>query len=313
MENSGKGVAVMNEGVGAKHVTYDKHEAEWDKVLNDAERQLVGETWFQSDTLDSWRHQRMREPVKPLASMDKDASWLTIGDGRFGSDAHFLLSLGVSNVHCTDISVTLLKIGNERGFIDTYSAQNAEAIKFPDDSFDYVYCKEAFHHCPRSYIALHEMFRVAKKAVVITEPWDDVIEPAPFSILLRLAKRLLARKYAEHGFESVGNYVYSISPREVEKFLLGMHYSCVAFFSANDAYFPGIEFIKLKPRSPKDLLIKLKLKVRIFILDLLCWLKIKKPSMLIAILFKEQPSGQVLASLKSYGWLIKELPKNPYL
>ncbi len=313
MENSGKGAAVMNEGTGAKHVTYDKHEAEWDKVLNDAERQLVGETWFLNDTLDSWRHQRMREPVKPLASMDKDASWLTIGDGRFGSDAHFLLSLGVSNVHCTDISDTLLKIGYERGFIDTYSAQNAEAIQFSDESFDYIYCKEAFHHCPRSYIALHEMFRVAKKAVVITEPWDDVVEPAPFSILLRLARRLMGRKNTEHGFESVGNYVYSISPREVEKFLLGMHYSCVAFFSVNDAYFPGIEFIKLNSRSPKDFLIKLKLKVRIFILDVLCWLKIKRPSMLIAILFKEQPTSQLIASLKSYGWLDKELPKNPYL
>ncbi len=303
----------MNEGTGAKHVTYDKHEAEWDKVLNDAERQLVGETWFLSDTLDSWRHQRMREPVKPLASMDKDASWLTIGDGRFGSDAHFLLSLGVSNVHCTDISDTLLKIGNERGFIGTYSAQNAEAIQFADEAFDYIYCKEAFHHCPRSYIALHEMFRVAKKAVVITEPWDDVVEPAPFSILLRLARRLMGRKNTEHGFESVGNYVYSISPREVEKFLLGMHYSCVAFFSVNDAYFSGIEFIKLNSRSPKDLLIKLKLKVRIFILDILCWLKIKRPSMLIAILFKEQPTRQLIASLKTYGWLVKEMPKNPYL
>lgn len=303
----------MGEGMGAKHVTYDKHEAEWDKVLNDVERQLVGETWFQNDTLDSWRHQKMREPVKPIASVDKDASWLTIGDGRFGSDAHFLLSLGAPNVHCSDISDTLLKIGNERGFINAYSAQNAEAIQFPDDSFDYVYCKEAFHHCPRSYIALHEMFRVAKKAVVITEPWDDVLEPAPFSILLRLVKCLLGRTHAEHGFESVGNYVYSISPREIEKFLLGMHYSYVAFFSANDAYFSGIEFIKLKSHSPKDLLIKLKLKARILILDVLCWLKIKRPSMLMAILFKEQPTSQLIASLKSHGWLVKELPKNPYL
>lgn len=295
------------------HHIYDRHQEEWDKVLNDVERRLVGETWFQSDTLDAWRHRRMREPVKPLASMDKDASWLTIGDGRFGSDAHFLLSLGISNVHCSDISDTLLKIGNEKGFINTYSVQNAEAIQFPDDSFDYVYCKEAFHHCPRPYIALHEMFRVAKKAVVITEPWDDVIEPAPFSMLLRLAKRLLWRKHVEHGFESVGNYVYSISPREIEKFLLGMHYSCVAFFSVNDAYFSGIEFIKLESRSPKDLLIKFKLKMRILILDVLCYLKIKRPSMLMAILFKEQPTSQLITSLNSYGWLVKELPKNPYL
>jgi ubiquinone/menaquinone biosynthesis C-methylase UbiE len=164
------------------HFIYDKHQEEWDKVLKDADRRLVGETWLQDDTLDSWRHQKMRDPVRPLASMDKDASWLTIGDGRFGSDAHFLLSLGLTNVHCSDISDTLLKIGNKKSFINSYSIQNAEAIEFLDESFDYVYCKEAFHHCPRSYIALHEMFRVAQKAVVITEPWDEVIEHAPLSL-----------------------------------------------------------------------------------------------------------------------------------
>lgn len=303
----------MNKRMDAKHVAYDKHEAEWEKVINDPDRRLVGETWLCNDTLDSWRHQRMRAPVAPLAKIDKNASWLTIGDGRFGSDAHFLLSMGLSNVHCSDISDTLLKVGSEKGFINNYSRQNAEEIQFPDGAFDYVYCKEAFHHCPRSYIALHEMFRVAKKAVVITEPWDEVIEPAPFSILFRLTKRLLGRKYDEHGFESVGNYVYAISPREVEKFLLGMHYSCVAFFFVNDAYFPGIEFIKIKSRSPKDLLIKLKLMTRIFILDVLCSLRIKRPSMLMAVLFKEEPSSQVFNSLKLHGWLVKELPKNPFL
>jgi ubiquinone/menaquinone biosynthesis C-methylase UbiE len=303
----------MNNSGKTRQFAYDNHDTEWDKVLNDAERRLVGETWLRDDTLDSWRHKRMRDPVKPLVFMDEGARWLTIGDGRFGSDAHYLLSLGASNVHCSDISDTLLKVGKEKGFINAFSVQNAEAIEFPDNSFDFVYCKEAFHHCPRSYIALHEMFRVAKKAVVMTEPWDDVIEPAPFSILLRFAKSFLGLRHSEHGFESVGNYVYSISPREVEKFLLGMHYSIVAFFSANDAYFPGIEFVNLKSRSPRDLFIKLKLKARIFMLDVLCWLGIKRPSMLMAILFKEKPTSQLLASLKSHGWRIKELPKNPYL
>ena len=302
----------MSKEEGKKHFSYDNHESVWGEILNEARGRELAGSWLRSDTLDFWRHQKIRSPIEPIAINDKTASWLTVGDGRFGSDAHYLLSLGVQSVHSSDISDVLLKVAKSKGYISDFSVVNAEDIDFPDGSFDYVYCKESFHHCPRPYIALHEMFRVAKKAVVIAEPWDEVADKSPFFFMLRLLKIFLGRKNSDHGFESVGNYVYTISPREVEKFLLGMHYTKVAFFSVNDAYLPGVEYAPIKSKNLTDFLLKYKLFGRIWILDALYSLGIKRPSILISILFKSEPSQELIASLKKLGWRYKELPKNPY-
>ena len=181
---------------------YDDHVAGYEKALSDPERMKVAETWLRSDTLDYWRHERMRRPLRSIVDSDVDASWLTVGDGRYGTDAHFLLSVGAKHVHCTDISDTLLKIGSEKGFIETFSAENAEDLSFSDQSFDYVYCKESLHHCPRPYIALYEMFRVARKAVVITEPRE--IEKTGIRLLKDLIKRLLGKQVNyPHWFEPI--------------------------------------------------------------------------------------------------------------
>ena len=295
-----------------KHYSYDNHEKDWESILKDSSGRELAETWLRNDTLDYWRHQKIRSPIEPIALSDKSSGWLTIGDGRFGSDAHYLLSLGVKSVHSSDISDALLKVGHDKGYINDFSIENAEAISFADDSFDYVYCKESFHHCPRPYIALHEMFRVAKKAVVIAEPWDEIADRPPFYFLLRLLKIFLGKKNSNHGFESVGNYVYTISPREVEKFSLGMHYTKVAFFSVNDAYLPGVEYVPIKAKNLTDFLLKCKLFGRIFALDALCFLGIKRPSILISIMFKSEPSQGLITSLQELGWRFKDLPKNPY-
>ena len=45
----------------------------------------------------------------PLLSDVWGASWLTVGDGRYGTDAHYIFSKGVRNVLATDISDYLLR------------------------------------------------------------------------------------------------------------------------------------------------------------------------------------------------------------
>ncbi len=97
---------------------------------------------------------------------------LTIWDGRFGTDANFIIKNG-GKAHASDISDKLLKIGYEKGFTKEFSRQNAEKLNFKNNSFDYVLIKEAFHHCPRAWIALHEAFRVSRKAVILIEPSDN--------------------------------------------------------------------------------------------------------------------------------------------
>lgn len=298
----------------SKHIKYDRHGAEWEEIGSGGEKKETAQTWFEKDTLDAWRHNRMRAPLKSLIDDDQQASWLTVGDGRYGTDGHALMQMGAEQVHCSDISDALLVIGKEKGFINAFSEQNAENLTFDDNSFDYVYCKESFHHFPRPYVALDEMFRVSKKAVVLTEPRDGSIDKGFFHPLFSALKMLLGKNKSQgHGFEPVGNYIYSISEREMEKFLLGMHYNVIAYCSLNDAYKEGVEFVKLDSASYDDRKLKAQIRLSIFAQDLLVFFKLYKPRLLTAALFKEVPSEALLARMKKNGWVVKTLPKNPYL
>lgn len=294
-------------------VIYDKSQAEWDSVIQNPEQKRMGETWLRDDTLDYWRHLRMRAPLKAFVASDLTASWLTIGDGRYGTDAHYLLSLGAKPVHCSDISDTLLKIGHEQGFIQDYSAQNAELLNFADNAFDYIYCKEAFHHFPRPFIALSEMFRVAKKAVILCEPRDQMVDRASLSVVSRFLKALLGRRADQYGFEEVGNFVYSISERELEKFLLGLHHNKIAYTGCNDAYISGVELVPLQPTTEHDKKMTRKIKLKIAIFDAMVKVGLMKTQLITAALFKEAPAQKTIVELKEFGWRVKDLPKNPYL
>lgn len=294
-------------------VKYDRHEQEWSLVLTDKKRKTVGESWLDKSTLDYWRHSRMRSNILSIIKNDPQARWLTVGDGRFGTDGNYLLNNGAKNVHCSDISDTLLRIGKQKGFINEFSSQNAEYLKFSNNFFDYILCKESLHHFPRPYAAMYEMMRVARKAVILIEPLDNKVSPPLFSKLFNLLRVLLRKKSQEHTFETVGNYVYSISVREIEKFCLGMHYRDVAFKSMNDAYLDGGEFISLTHLNSRKRAKTLWLKLKIRLLDALCSLRLKSKTHLLAIVFKEQPEADIVAGLRNDGWDVKRLPLNPFL
>ena len=226
-----------------------------------------------------------------------------------------LLTLGATSVMCTDLSDKLLKVGHDRGFIKQYSAQNAENLSFENEQFDFVLCKESYHHFPRPHIALHEMLRVSKMGVVLIEPIDSEIRPSLFNRFLPLVKKILgkASNNGGHGFEPVGNYVFSISERELEKVQLGMHRRHIAYMYINDYYETGFEFIQLdtdhKPERRKIRKAKALIKIR----DILSKYGLVTPVLLAAILFKDDPDPSLLQSLKKAGWIIKELPRNPYI
>lgn len=262
------------------HFQYDRHGDHWRDVATS------GRSGAPSH-VDDWRHNRMYAALDPFIRPGEN--WLTVGDGRFGRDGRYIMARG-AEVHCSDISEDTLAIAAAEGHIANFSAQNAEALTFSDNSFDYVYCKESFHHFPRPYIALHEMFRVARKAVILTEPRDIEIDRAPFGWLLSLANRIRG-KTSTHEFEEIGNFVYRISEREMEKFLLGMHHRHIAFKPLNDAYLPTHRAVRRN----------------IAIFDILHRFGIRKSRILNAALFKSPPAQ------KPDGWNMRILPKNPYL
>ena len=309
-------------------IIYDRHEDEWEKCINEEKGKKVAATWMQKGTLDRWRHNRMLSLIKPFISGDK--SWLTVGDGRYGTDAHFIISEG-GIAHASDISDRLLKIGSEAGFIGTFSAENAERLSFADNSFDYVLIKEAFHHFPRPWIALYEAFRVCRKAVILIEPNDDeshlktsaistISVIGALKIIARsvklIAKRLLGGNQPQsssYWFEPVGNFGYTVNPKELEKFLLGMHHRHIATTGINDAYEEGVEFINLESPSEEERKVIKRVQSVIRKADQSCEAGLSSYHLLLAALFKEKPTNHTKNLLTKIGWQIKELPKNPYL
>lgn len=251
----------------------------------------------------------MLAPVKPL--IKPNTEWLTVGDGRFGTDAHYIISNG-ANAHATDISDKLIKVGSELGYIQAYSAQNAESLDFRDEEFDFVLMKECFHHCPRPWIALHEAFRVCKKGVVLIEPNDPDPYLLPIKNILRLLKGKKT-KNTDYWFEPVGNFGYTVNRKELEKFLLGMHHTSIAHTWINDFYFAGAEYTPVEGGTIKERFAAIQMKVFIAARDTLCKLRIISPELIACVLFKEPPSRQDQQELRHHGWSVKKLPKNPYL
>ena len=286
--------------------SYESHASGFAKDLIDPERIKIAESWFNEGTADAWRHARGYEIGSILGGIPGER-WLTVGDGRFGLDAARLMKTGVKNALATDLDESLLRSGKDRGIIFEYRVENAERLSFQDHSFDYVFCKEALHHFPRPAIALYEMLRVARKGVILIEPNDRKQS---------LARRLVAgirsllgkgRHMDTNAYEDSGNYVYAISPREIEKTAMAINLPCVAFKPLNDAYVPGLEFEPVG--SPAYLKMLQKIQFR----DLLCNVGLDQAMLLMACLFQEPPVDARTAAMKRAGWRFSDLPRNPYL
>jgi ubiquinone/menaquinone biosynthesis C-methylase UbiE len=235
------------------------HKMQEDHMSNDVgdeSRQVVHDSWFNESTVDYWRHKRMYETIEPLARLYKNGKWLTVGDGRYGLDSNRLSQLFGLDVLPTDISGKALKKAQEKGHISSYSVENVEDLSFADNSFDVVFCKETFHHCPRPILGLYEMLRVARKAVVLIEPNDINVLVQPKIFIKKVVRKILNNlvRSDEHPhdmsffknygnmYEDSGNYVYAVSRREIEKIVQGANLHGVAWLGLNDHYIKGCEF-----------------------------------------------------------------------
>lgn len=297
-------------------IIYDNHEKDYKVNPKNKKKLELINSWLTFDSLDYWRHNRMLSLLKPF--LNPNEKWLTVGDGRYGSEAAWLKRNGIE-CHASDMHTELLEMALEKGLIDSYSKQNAENLDFKSETFDYVLIKESLHHLPRPWLALYEAFRVCKKGVLLIEPNDNFhhgnLIKKFFIKFKNLLKRLLKKKVYrdEYGFEEVGNFIYTINNRELEKFLLGMHKRSIAFNKINDHYFKNIEYIKINSRNIKDKFSFLKLRISILLKDLLCKIGILNESIGEIILFKINPKSETIKDMEKYNWKLKKLPRNPYL
>lgn len=256
------------------------------------------------NTINRWRYERFYNLLNPLLDLYPKSEWLTVGDFYYGSDAQYLQSKGHKTV-ASDIDDHFLKKGKEIGYINNYSRENVESLSFNDESFDFVLCKETFHHLPRPYIGLYEMLRVSKVGVVLLEPYDRNINASKtmqfFGWLLKKVKGEIHNMY-----ESSGNYKYALSKREIEKIALGLNLPFVAYRYLNDYYKDGLG---METKGMEDKLVR-TIKNRILLRDVLWKLKIFPPTFLLSIIFKDEINPRLLSQK---GYNVIELPRNPYL
>jgi ubiquinone/menaquinone biosynthesis C-methylase UbiE len=232
----------------------------------------------------------------------KNESWLTVGDFS-GIDAAYIKRNGAVTT-ATDLTTTKLEKVLSKGLIDACEVQNVEALTYDNNSFDYVCCKEAYHHFPRPAIGFYEMLRVAKKGVVILEPNDINLAFPPLmfvrNILDKINTNLLKKIWRnQYSYEVVGNFVYKISFREFEKMTVALDMpviACKGFNSAMSARWQskGIQNFKKA------------------IIDIFCKLSLIPYQHLSIVVLKTIPSDNQRTALLKSGYKIYDLPKNPY-
>ncbi len=310
--------------------SYKLHEQNSWNTVGAQDREQKIEAWQRRDTVDYWCHERKFNCLLPLINNDKDAKWVTVGDGRYGSDARFLEEHGI-DVLATDINTDILSKAKDMGYVKKIEKANAEKMHFADDSFDYAFCKGSYHHFPRPMVALSEMLRVSKKAVCLIEPQDQHIftrdrikKFPPKDLLWRAFVNYVRTKFLKKeaisvvgeigipdlhpAYEEVGNYIYEISRPELIKVCYGQNFDAIAFKDINEHYIRGGEYAVVNPPSE----IFTQLKNELAEMDKACEEGKQNYNYLVAFMFKKMPSEAVINDLKKIGFEFKKLTKNPY-
>jgi ubiquinone/menaquinone biosynthesis C-methylase UbiE len=294
-------------------LSYTHHEKHYEEYQLGDEKIRRARSWQRSDTVDAWCRQRLIGAIDPILRALPHAHWLTVGDGRYGSDAHYIESKG-SAALATDISDVLLEQAVKEGYIKDGRKENAEALSFAPNEFEFVLCKDSLHHFPRPPLAIYEMLWVAKTGIVLIEPNDGFIFSGLTEHLYLVLKDLffkffLQRKTKRNQYEEVGNYIYGISKREIEKMALALNYEVIAFRSINTYYIDGIEDENLDERGPLFRRVRFMIGWR----DLLSRLHLKPAGVLAAIILKISAGASLEKELLAAGYKVIRLPRNPYL
>jgi SAM-dependent methyltransferase len=254
-------------------------------------------------SIDHWRHLRMQSLIKGLVLALPTARWMTVGDGRYGSDAAYLKSIG-ADVLATSLTDERLKIASEQGFIGRYQIENAEQLSCADGAFDFVFCKESYHHFPRPPIALYEMLRAARVGAVLIEPLHN---PRLLDTVKRGIKRLL-RGDTEFNFEPSGNFLYRINVHELGQLMCAMGNHTIALRGINDFFHPRLSRERAGGRAWPFLLTRLGVALQ----DVLARLGLLGYGLCCVVAFNGTPSTALLNALRREGFQIIDLPRNPY-
>jgi ubiquinone/menaquinone biosynthesis C-methylase UbiE len=175
---------------------------------------------------DNKRHHTMLNHGVDLINFLKIDSVLTLGD-KYCRDAAFIKKELQCYSVASDLNLSNMSKAKDIGYVDDIYNINAENILLTDESFDVVFCKESYHHFSRPQLALYEMLRVAKKAIVLIEPND---------VRRNGIENFIEDNDFLDSFEDVGNYKYQVSLREILKTAWALRLPHVGVIGFNDPY-----------------------------------------------------------------------------
>lgn len=129
---------------------------------------FVPESDNAADFYQKFREQRYRTewhiPLLVPFSEARGKSVLEIGTGN-GADAA-MFALNGANYTGVDLTETALEATRRHfevlNLTGTFQRENAEALSFPDETFDWVYSHGVLHHTPNPQKAINEVWRVLK-------------------------------------------------------------------------------------------------------------------------------------------------------
>jgi len=95
--------------------------------------------------------------------------------GGVGGEGVFFAKAGFKDVTTSDFSNNTITVANAHAPELKAMVLNAEAVDLPANSYDLVVVQDGLHHLPRPVLGFTEMLRVAKKAIIVLEPYDSLV------------------------------------------------------------------------------------------------------------------------------------------
>jgi SAM-dependent methyltransferase len=162
-------------------------------------------------------YRRALERLLADGALTREMSVLVTCGGDLDRDV--FRSLGFAQVTITNLDE---RLGEDAFAPYTWSHADAEALPFPDGSFDWTVVSAGLHHCRSPHRAVLELYRVARKGILGLESRDSA--SMRLAATLRLVDDYEVTAVAAHDFlaggvanTAVPNYVYRWTERELEK------------------------------------------------------------------------------------------------
>ena len=158
-----------------------------------------------------------------LKHINKDSNFLLISGSE--KEIQILTKLRYKNFKITYHKELNRNIENNYNLLVGKNLFDADVrnLRFNDSEFDYVITNATLHHIDVPHVGISEMYRVAKKGVLIIESND--------SLIMRLACKIkLSEEFEESSVDrhkktgglldlGIPNYVYRWTEREISKLL----------------------------------------------------------------------------------------------